>query len=199
MRWFWEATATWVEDEITPQSTPRSSYLRFVTDWYPLWAGGVELDHYEPDNSNYRSMPSGSSIFFKYLSEHHPSGPAIIRTLWERIQQHGYTSTYPTLRPAPLGEEGFSRYFSDFCAAVYLKTHQPWGFRKGAQITPSITPKLSFQEWILSSYDEAEGKIRPYSCSLEPSRQPISNWSRRSICGSRTNCTLLLDERRILA
>jgi hypothetical protein len=57
LRWMWEATAAWSEDERLPAAPVVGSFLRHLPWWYPLWSDGTSLKRYDPSDAQIRFMP----------------------------------------------------------------------------------------------------------------------------------------------
>ena len=85
--WFMEATATWAEDEIFDDINDNLQYLRRG----PLRRPQVPLDKFELGGLH----QYGDWIFFRYLTEQFPDGPAACRP-WS-----GRCGRGPTARPVP--------------------------------------------------------------------------------------------------
>lgn len=161
--WLWEATATWSEDERIP-NVSRGGYLKYADRWYDLWNRGTPLNTFRSEDPNLAFMPYGSAIYFKYLTEHHPSGADLMRRIWEQVGGNGMD----TVRAVLGGDQPFRDLFADFGVAAFLKTHAPWNFRRGGEIGPAITPRLSAQGWYLDKWDAAAGRIDSREITVEP-------------------------------
>jgi hypothetical protein len=77
-RWFMEATAAWVEDEVYDRVDDNLQYLRQS----PLRLPRVPMDTYGG------SFHYGTWIFFRYLTERYPTAqgglPTIVRAMWRK-------------------------------------------------------------------------------------------------------------------
>lgn len=165
--WLWEATAAWAEDEMTPGAPFVGSYLRHMPSWYLLWGMGLSLKSFNQQDATIRLMPYGSSAYFKYLSEHDPAGPAIVRRIWEGVGAAGPGDSMGVIRQT-LGEDRYRDLFGDFAVAVPLKTRAPWDFRRGAEIGSQIIPRTSWNGWYYDLWDAAQRRIAPRELRLEP-------------------------------
>jgi len=167
MRWMWEATATWSEDEMTPGAPFVGSYLRHMPTWYLLWGMGLNLKSFNQQDSNIRLMPYGGAAYFKYLSEHDPSGSAIVRRIWDGVRAAGPGNSMGAIKNT-LGEDRFRDLFINFAVAVPLKTHAPWDFRRGGEISSEITPRTRWKGWYFQEWDTSQHRITPAEFTLEP-------------------------------
>lgn len=126
--WLWEATATWMEDEVYDHINSQDYYLDAVfgsTDSCQIAEGREGED----DESHWYAM----WIFLRYISERH--GSEVIRQLWENlVAQDGYAALETTLEAAGTTlDEVFYGY------SVALLTR---GFEEGAGYP---TPRLKGQ------------------------------------------------------
>lgn len=172
LAWLWEATATWTQDEVIPGAPFEASFLAYLWKWYELWSDGVSLDHYAPLDPSLQYMPYGSSIFFKYLSEHHPNRRAVIRRIWETIGRGERDGLRAILSVFPGGASGQLRAFEDlyvdFNVAVELKTERPWDFRRGREIVAWLLAQGPVDGWVHEQYVPASGVVQPAWYTLGP-------------------------------
>jgi hypothetical protein len=127
---------------------------------------GIGLNAFNQGDANIRYMPYGSSIYFKYLTEHHPSGAALVRRIWEGLGAGG--DGFAAIQAALGGERQYQDLFADFGAAVLLKTRAPWDFARGGEIGSTITPRLGMKDWYFYNWDETAGRIEPREIAVEP-------------------------------
>lgn len=169
IRWLWEATAAWSEDERVPGISWGACYLRHTPRWYTLWSMGISLNAFNQGDANILYMPYGSSLYFKYLSEHHASGNALVRRIWEGIGGAGGGNGFAEIQAAVGGERQFQDLFADFGVAALLKTHAPWNFHRGGEIGSAITPRRAYGGlWYVDGWDEAGHQIEPVEHTIEP-------------------------------
>ncbi|MBI1952670.1 MAG: VWA domain-containing protein [Candidatus Omnitrophica bacterium] len=169
LRWMWEATAAWSEDERLPAAPEIGSFLRHMPAWYPLWSDGTSLKRYDPSDAAVRLMPYGGAIYFKYLSEHHPNGAGVIREIWDEVPGNAGKLSMQILRGV-LETADFDRYFTNFSVAVALKSRAPWSFRRGGEIAQEVAPRERtrdwyFKEWSANSIRSASFNLEPYSAA----------------------------------
>lgn len=168
IRWLREATATWSEDERIPNAPWDCCYLLYMPRWYPLWSQGTSLNAFGQGGADVVNMPYGSSIYFKYLSEHHPAGADIVRRIWEGIGTVGAGDGMRAIQTALGGEEQFRDSFINFGVAALLKTTAPHSLRRGGEIASVVTPTVSTQDWYFEKRDESTNQIEPREITVGP-------------------------------
>lgn len=111
-RWLFEATATWVEDEVHDNLDNNYDHL-------PLWFASPDLGLSSGTDNNYY----GSWIFMRYVSEHH-GGASTIKRIWEISRTHDSDNgdySFQTIGEA-LVEKGttFDTAFGNFAVANHI-------------------------------------------------------------------------------
>ncbi|MEW5958544.1 MAG: MXAN_6640 family putative metalloprotease, partial [Chloroflexota bacterium] len=113
--WLYEASATWMEDEVYPQIGDAKSYLADFMDAPDICPLSVGRD--DQDVRWY-----GGWILLRYIAEHY-GGPATIRRAWELMAtQEGLAAL-----EAALAEQGatLAEVFVDFAVANLAKSNCP--------------------------------------------------------------------------
>lgn len=150
--WLKEATAVWIEDEIYKERLPELGYIRDEYLWIKHWSN-INISLFDMRGK----FAYGSSIFFKYLTEHAPAGTKLVKQIWEECSKKKGPNAFEALRLG-LGDIGpdfnfLSDYFRDFCAAVITKTGPaPYNFIRGKEITGWIRSKLKINDWYYLVY-----------------------------------------------
>jgi hypothetical protein len=114
--WFMEATATWAEDELFTDINDNLQYLARGPQRRPL----VPLDKFELGGTH----QYGDWIFFRYLTEHFPTGagmPSLVRQMWQRADGSAGARDMYSLQAirSALAARGqtFGRWFARFADA----------------------------------------------------------------------------------
>ena len=130
MPWLFEATATWMEDELYDEVNDNYQYLI-------LWFERPEapLDATVADNQDYEGHWYGSWIFFRFLSEH-VGGRDVVRKIWEysvRYNSREGDFSFLAIEDA-LQDFGrtFYNVFADFHVANLIKTIPPYHYEEGS-------------------------------------------------------------------
>ncbi|MBW8009934.1 MAG: hypothetical protein FVQ83_01655 [Chloroflexi bacterium] len=107
LEWLWEATATWIQDEVYNEVNDGNEFLEAVfkaPDSCQLTEGGS--DRVEDDGHWY-----GLWIFLRFISENY--GHQVVLMLWEKaISESGYDIFDATLEPTGLNFEDVFRAYS---------------------------------------------------------------------------------------
>ncbi len=101
--WIKEATAQWSEDQAFPNN---SDYVGHEKLWlehphYPLHYYAKDADG---DTDTSQGRPYGSSIFMRFLSQHHPLKQGVIRFAWEHSAANEGPNSIEALAKAMAGE-----------------------------------------------------------------------------------------------
>ncbi len=145
--WFAEASATWMEDEVYPDT---NDYIGYLNSWFGT--NGVPLD------STSSLHQYGSAIFCKFLSEKIAGGgasanPVIIKYIWEEtvntpvggrsldaiktVLQTKYSATFPDV-------------LKNFYVANYLKDYIDGAKFPGVRCTDYSSTNVNFSQSSLS-------------------------------------------------
>ncbi|OGS44114.1 MAG: hypothetical protein A2539_00885 [Elusimicrobia bacterium RIFOXYD2_FULL_34_15] len=136
-RWWKEASATWMEDEVYTNINDYKSYFlytRKLTDGTTVQTGWfvhpeISLDEFGPAEDPLHQY--GSSIFCKYLSEKH-SGSNTIKTIWDKcVDKNSLDSIAIALGDTSGFGSKFQLAFSSFVLTNYYRL-PPEGYTEGS-------------------------------------------------------------------
>ncbi len=143
--WLWEATATWIQDEVYDHINDGDEFLESVfksPDTCQIAYGGEE--RLEDDGHWY-----GMWIFLRYISEQH--GPQTVRAMWEHARQlDGYA-----ILDAALGGAGVTleETFQGFTLALLTR-----GFEEGTNY-PTVRLEGEAQSGQTFTPDDGVGQM----------------------------------------
>jgi len=170
--WMKEATATWSEDEVYDNINDNYQYL---ISWFEQPSYPLDASNYTNDTLSYgKDHWYGSWIFFRYISEHFPYYPSVVRRILERtIDYDNYSADYSFSEISDVLVEknsSFNRVFRDFTSSNLVRTIYPFRYREGAAfpivprvLLPGDTTITSFLPRYSSSYYQIPVSLLP-SC-----------------------------------
>lgn len=114
-RWFEEASATSIENEVFPDVWGYQVFLSKT--WYLLWGHGRSLT-YTNNNFHY-----GSAIFIKYLMQKF-EGILFLKKIFDKIEQNQNQDSVMAINSALPRLSKFEDVFADFAAWVFIQGHE---------------------------------------------------------------------------
>jgi hypothetical protein len=168
--WLWEASSTWVQDEVYPDVNDGNDYLSAVfdsPDTCLLAEGGTERT--EDDTHWY-----GSWIFLRFLSERY--GRGIIREFWEASRDLDNNAVLETV----LTKHGsnLNTLHTDFAVALLLRDFQEGADYQTVRLQDTLKPgKTEISDGVgqlAMDYFELPNDQGPIKVSLSPSG--LSGW-----------------------
>ena len=109
--WMFEATATWMEDEVY---TAVNDYLQYVNAWTRLTL--VPLTNFSSSGDETNAKAYGAAVWNRWLEAKH--GPDVVRNAWEVSRQTNPPSFAPGAYDRALRSRGssFAEAFAEFTA-----------------------------------------------------------------------------------
>ena len=109
--WMFEATATWMEDEVYTQV---NDYLQYVQAWTRLTT--VPITNFSPNGDETNAKAYGAAVWSRWLEARH--GPDVVRNAWEVSRQTTPPSFAPGAYDRALRNRGssFAEAFAEFTA-----------------------------------------------------------------------------------
>jgi hypothetical protein len=149
--WLFEATSTWMEDEVYDDIDDNLQYLAAS----PLARPGVPLDLWDPNpSSSTNGTQYGTFIFFRYLSEK-LGDPSIVRRIWERADGAAGGPDDYSVQAIHNALRGYGSAFPAMLAAFAAANAFPAAFYEEGSAYPS--PPIARRKTLTAIRPSAEG------------------------------------------
>jgi hypothetical protein len=177
--WWMEASATWMEDEVFPDSNDN---YRYLLSWF-LFSDTYGLEYTDAWHEY------GTFIFAKHLSE--DFGYNITKEVWEEMNQTNGTNGLAAIENVLLSKNStLLNEFSEFITANFFLEDC---YEDGAEYRDYLTGKLRFNGvWIEHEYDASTASNPTEIYGLKSNGDPV-NWDAWMDCWAADYITLKLD------